>query len=76
MSGDLNQSQMHADININDIIKEINKEAGKELLSLIKKDEKNIYSISLTRNQVLHTPKLGTSMRTSNNQKNVNMANT
>ena len=76
MSGDLNQSQMHASININETIKEINREAGKELLPEIKKGEKNNYSISLTRNQVLHTPKLGTSMRTSNNQKNVNMANT
>ena len=71
MSGDLSQSQMKADINISNIINKINEEADEEVL-----DPKNPLDVHLTRNQVLHTPKLGISMRTSNNQKNTNMANT
>ena len=76
MSGDLDQSQMYADININSIIKKINEEAGEKLLSEISEKERNPYKMQLKRTQVLHTFKLGTSMRTSNNQKNTNIANT
>lgn len=67
-SGDLGQSQLMANIDLESVIKEINKE--KKLFS------SNTFHVKLSRNQVLHTPKLGTSMRTANNQKNINMTNT
>ena len=71
MSGDLDQSQMHAKIDLTHIIKKVNEEVGEKLIQ-----ETNTITMSLKRTQVLHSFKLGTSMRTSNNQKNTNMANT
>ena len=88
-SGDLKQSQLYAQINMKDIIKQINEElrnSGKgEFAYMIREEQpdgsvKNVdgkfVDVYLTRNQALHTPKLGTSMRTANNQKNKNMAAT
>lgn len=72
MSGDLDQSQMHAEIDLTHIIKKVNEEAGEKLIE----EKNNAITMSLKRTQVLHTFKLGTSMRTSNNQKNINIANT
>lgn len=77
MSGDLQQSQMSGEFNIlKEDITEINKELKEKNIT----DEKGIIqfgeeiklTFSLSRNQVLHTPKIGTSMRTENNQKNIN----
>jgi hypothetical protein len=58
---------MHAEINLNHIVKKINEEAGEKLIPEINEGEKSPIEISLKRTQVLHTFKLGTSMRTSNN---------
>ena len=72
-SGDLNQSQLSCGIDFSSIINSINEK--------LKENDKpqlpsTILKVKLTRNQILHTPKLGTSMRTANNQKNNNMAAT
>ena len=74
MSGDLNQTQLQADLDIKPIVKKINKELEESGSSTQLSVE--TASVSLARNQVLHTPKQGTSMRTANNQKNQNMSNT
>lgn len=74
MSGDLQQSRMKGKLEIpsSDITK-INKEL-KDNGETLKFPEKTPLEIALARNQVLHTPKLGTSMRTTNSQKDYNLS--
>lgn len=78
MSGDLQQSQMSGKFELSpEDITEINKELSNR--NIIVNGEKlqftkPIVTLKLSRNQVLHTPKIGTSMRTENNQKNMNAA--
>ena len=80
MSGDLQQSQMTGEIKIsNEDITAINKELAEKGIkdssgNVIKFDKTFPLNLHLSRNQVIHTPKIGTSMRTENNQKNMNMA--
>ena len=80
MSGDLQQSQMTGEIKIsNEDIAAINKELAEKGIkdssgNVIKFDKTFPLNLHLSRNQVIHTPKIGTSMRTENNQKNMNMA--
>lgn len=74
MSGDLQQSKAKGKFTIPKAsIQEINRQlkANKSDLQLAENTE---MTIGLSRNQTLHTPKLGTSMRTANNQKNANLA--
>ena len=76
MSGDLQQSQMSGvfDLSPEDVT-EINRELlEKHIITESEKKSKITITLGLSRNQVLHTPKIGTSMRTENNQKNMNAA--
>ena len=80
MSGDLQQSQMSAEFKLSpEDVTEINRELSEKNVMIngnklqFNKDNTPI-TLKLARNQVLHTPKIGTSMRTENNQKNMNAA--
>ena len=87
-SGDLSQSQTVAQIEFSEEFRErINSELREKGEPEIPKTRKNEQTeevekipfklgFSLARNQVLHAPKLGSSMRTENNQKNKNMIST
>ena len=81
MSGDLQQSQMSGEFNLSEEdITEINRELKARNVILEGESEvmqfpkETPVTLKLSRNQVLHTPKIGTSMRTENNQKNMNAA--
>lgn len=72
MMGDLAQSQTAAEFKLPELlVKKVNKELKEKELGEL--PENFTMQISLARNQVLHTFKLGSSMRTANNQKNQNM---
>lgn len=80
MSGDLQQSQMSGEFKLSpEDVTEINKELSEKNITIngnklqFNKDNTPV-TLKLSRNQVLHTPKIGTSMRTENNQKNMNAA--
>ena len=76
MSGDLNQSKTQAEL-------KFSKSDYQKIVKEIKEKEDNVFfsenendfnlKIELARNQVLHTFKLGFSMRTNNNQKSANV---
>lgn len=71
MSGDLQQSQMTGVFSLSkEDISEINKELRTKNIETF--DSEVNGTLHLARNQVIHTPKIGTSMRTENNQKNMN----
>lgn len=84
MSGDLQQTQMGGSFRLSDEdVSAINQELaiqkatdnqGNPLKFLNDDEHPFSMTLKLTRNQVLHTPKIGTSMRTENNQKNFNMS--
>lgn len=75
MSGDLQQSQMNGKIQLTkEDISSINDEIKANGITNINFNEDTNLILKLHRNQVLHTSKIGTSMRTENNQKNMNMA--
>lgn len=78
MSGDLQQSQMSGKFSLSpEDVTEINRELlEKHVITEEQKFDKDntFVTLRLSRNQVLHTPKIGTSMRTENNQKNMNAA--
>lgn len=75
MSGDLQQSQMDGKIKLTkEDISSINDELKTNGITDINFNDDTNLILRLHRNQVLHTPKIGTSMRTENNQKNMNMA--
>ena len=77
MSGDLQQSKAQGQLTIpTKIIQEINKELATRKQTIIPESQSFTMTIKLARNQVLHSLKLGTSMRTANSQKNANMAAT
>jgi len=74
MSGDLQQSQMSGEFNLSEEdITEINRELKAHNVILEGRSEviqfpkETPVTLKLSRNQVLHTPKIGTSMRTENN---------
>ena len=68
--GDTAQSQTHSSFKLEEkLANRIIEEAKKEGVTI----ENIPLTISLARTQLLHCPKLGTSMRTANNQKNQNM---
>ena len=80
MSGDLQQSQMSGEFKLSpEDVTEINRELSEKNITIngnklqFNKDNTPV-TLKLSRNQVLHTPKIGTSMRTENNQKNMNAA--
>ena len=80
MSGDLKQSQMSGEFKLSpEDVTEINRELSEKNVIVngnklqFNKDNTPV-TLKLSRNQVLHTPKIGTSMRTENNQKNMNAA--
>ena len=80
MSGDLQQSQMSGEFKLSpEDVTEINRELSEKNILIngnklqFNKDNTPV-TLKLSRNQVLHTPKIGTSMRTENNQKNMNAA--
>ena len=80
MSGDLQQSQMSGEFKLSpEDVTEINRELSEKNVIIngnklqFNKDNTPV-TLKLSRNQVLHTPKIGTSMRTENNQKNMNAA--
>lgn len=80
MSGDLQQSQMSGEFKLSpEDVTEINRELSEKNIIIngnklqFNKDNTPV-TLKLSRNQVLHTPKIGTSMRTENNQKNMNAA--
>ena len=80
MSGDLQQSQMSGEFKLSpEDVTEINRELSEKNVLIngnklqFNKDNTPV-TLKLSRNQVLHTPKIGTSMRTENNQKNMNAA--
>lgn len=80
MSGDLQQSQMSGEFKLSpEDVTEINRELSEKNVIVngkkLQSDKDNTpVTLKLSRNQVLHTPKIGTSMRTENNQKNMNAA--
>lgn len=74
MSGDLQQSKSKGEFKIpKNVIQTINSQL-KSNKSDLQFAEDTKMTIALSRNQTLHTPKLGTSMRTANNQKNANLS--
>lgn len=84
MSGDLQQTQMGGNFRLSEEdTSVINQELSEnkitdqngEIIKFTNTDSQPFQmTLKLSRNQVLHVPKIGTSMRTENNQKNMNMS--
>lgn len=75
MSGDLQQSKSEGILQLpTESVKKIKDELVAKNVQGAANIKELPISIGLSRNQTLHTFKLGTSMRTANNQKNANMA--